>query len=160
MDARLNFFASPQAMASVKHLIAAGKVFADGPLPTATRELVLLRVSQINGCARCVEMHTKEAEHEGESSARLHLVATWREATLFTPAERAALELAEEGTRIADAAGGVSDEVWAEAAKHYTEAELIALTGIIAVTNAFNRLNLITQQPAGDYVVGQYAHLS
>jgi AhpD family alkylhydroperoxidase len=77
---------------------------------------VRLRASQINGCGFCTDMHTKEALHAGESQQRLNLVAAWREAKVFTEAERAALELAEQGTRIADAAGGVTDEAWANAA--------------------------------------------
>lgn len=101
-------------------------------------------------------MHTKDAAAAGETALRLNLVAVWREATVFTDAERAALELAEEGTRIADAAGGVSDEVWANAAKHYDEDQLAALVTQIAVINAFNRGNVITRQPAGGYEVGQF----
>ena len=74
---------------------------------------------------------------------------------MFTEAERAALELAEQGTRIADAAGGVTDEAWANAAKHYDEDQLAALVSTVAVINAFNRINVIVQQPAGDYEPGQ-----
>ena len=91
-----------------------------------------IRASQINGCGFCTDMHTKEAAHAGETSVRLNLVAAWREATVFTDAERAALELAEQGTRIADAAGGVTDEAWANAAKHYDEDQLAALVLNIA----------------------------
>lgn len=155
MEARLNVMASPVAAKAIKHLIAASKALADSTLPAATRELVNLRASQINGCAGCIDMHTKEAAAAGETSVRLNLVVAWREAKVFTDAERAALELTEEGTRIADAAGGVSDEVWANAAKYYDEDQLAALVTQIAVINAFNRLNVITQQPAGDYQVGQ-----
>lgn len=115
-----------------------------------------IRASQINGCGFCTDMHTKEATHAGETATRLHLVAAWREATVFTDAERAALELAEEGTRIADAAGGVPDEVWANAAKHYDEEQLAALVALIAIINAFNRANVIVQQPAGSYQPGQF----
>ena len=75
---------------------------------------------------------------------------------MFTEAERAALELAEEGTRIADAAGGVSDEAWANAAKHYDEDQLAALVSLIALINTYNRMNVITQQPAGDYQPGKW----
>jgi alkylhydroperoxidase family enzyme len=82
----------------------------------------------------------------GETSARLNLVATWREAT---EAERAALELAEQGTRIADAAGGVPGETWANAVKHYDDEQLAALVSMIAVINAVNRMNVMVQQPAG-----------
>lgn len=156
MDARLNFFAAPIAGKAIKHFMAVGKVLKDSPLPAATQELVSLRVSQINGCAACIDMHTKEAAAAGETSVRLNLVAAWREATVFTEAERAALELAEEGTRVADAAGGVSDEVWADAAKHYDEEQLTALVMLISFMNMANRMNVITRQPAGDYKPGQF----
>ncbi|MFG2829532.1 carboxymuconolactone decarboxylase family protein [Streptomyces sp. NPDC048434] len=156
MNARLNLMASPVAAKAMKHLISAGKALADSTLPFATQELVKLRASQINGCAGCIDMHTKDAAAAGETSVRLNLVAAWREATVFTDAERAALELAEQGTRIADAAGGVTDEAWANAAKHYDEDQLAALVCAIALINAFNRGNVILQQPAGDYQVGQF----
>jgi AhpD family alkylhydroperoxidase len=156
MDARLNYEGNAAAMKVVKYLISAGKVVADSALPAATRHLVEIRASQINGCAYCTDMHTKDAAHSGETSVRLNLVATWREATVFTEAERAALELAEQGTRIADAAGGVTDGAWANAAKHYDEDQLTALVSQIALINAWNRLNVITQQPAGDYQPGQW----
>ncbi|MFI6698926.1 carboxymuconolactone decarboxylase family protein [Streptomyces sp. NPDC050509] len=156
MNARLNPLSNPASAKALKHVIAASTALADSTLPNATKELVRLRASQINGCAGCVDMHTKEAAHAGETSVRLHLVAAWREATVFTDAERAALELAEQGTRIADAAGGVTDEAWANAAKHYDEDQLTALVWDIAIINAFNRLNVITQQPAGDYQPGRH----
>lgn len=157
MEPRMNPFASPAASAFVKRLAAAGKVVTDSSVPLLTQELVKIRASQINGCGFCADMHTKEALAAGESHARLHLVATWREATVFTEAERAALALAEEGTRVADAAGGVPDEVWAEAAKHYDEEQLAALVSLIALINAYNRLNVMVRMPAGDYRVGQFA---
>src|SRR6267142_5052500 len=121
MDARLNLFSNQTAGKMLKSITAAGKVITDSTPPAATQQLVALRASQINGCGFCTDMHTKDAAHAGETSTRLNLVAAWREATVFTDAERAALELAEEGTRIADAAGGVPDDVWANAAKHYDE---------------------------------------
>ncbi|MEU5216074.1 carboxymuconolactone decarboxylase family protein [Streptomyces sp. NPDC020807] len=156
MDARLNLFTNPTFGKSLKHLMAAGKAVKESTVPAATQELVALRVSQINGCAACVDMHTKDAAHAGETAQRLNLVAVWREATVYTEAERAALELAEEGTRTADAAGGVSDEVWARAALHYDEEQLAALVLHIGFMNLANRLNVITRQPAGDYVPGQF----
>ena len=156
MDARLNLFGNPVAAKALKHIIAAGKVVTDSALPAATEELVKIRASQINGCGFCTDMHTKDAAHAGETSVRLNLVAAWREATVFTEAERAALELTEQGTRIADAAGGVTDEAWTNAAKHYDEDQLGALVSLIAVINAFNRLNVVVQQPAGDYEPGQF----
>jgi AhpD family alkylhydroperoxidase len=156
MDARLDFYSNAVAGKFAKHINGAGAVITGSTLPLATQELVKIRASQINGCAVCLDMHTKDAAHAGETSVRLNLVATWREATVFTEAERAALELAEQGTRIADAAGGVTDEAWANAAKHYDEDQLGALVCLIAGINAWNRLNVITQQPAGDYQPGQW----
>jgi AhpD family alkylhydroperoxidase len=118
---------------------------------------VEIRASQINGCTACLDMHTKDAAAHGESPVRLNLVAGWREATVFTEAERAALELTEQGTRLADGSTGVSDEVWEYAAKHYDSDQLVALVGAIAGINAWNRLNVITRQPAGDYQPGQWS---
>ncbi|WP_260635144.1 carboxymuconolactone decarboxylase family protein [Streptomyces angustmyceticus] len=156
MDARLHLIGNPFAGKIVKHFVAANQEAASSTLPVATQELVKIRASQINGCAGCLDMHTKDAAHAGETSVRLNLVATWREATVFTEAERAALELTEQGTRIADAAGGVTDEAWAQAARHYDEEQLTALVSLIALINAFNRLNVMTRQPAGDYQPGQF----
>jgi AhpD family alkylhydroperoxidase len=156
MDPRLNLFNSPVAAKVFRHINAAGKVVADSTLPGTTQELVKIRASQINGCGFCTDMHTKDAAHAGETSTRLNLIAAWREAKVFTDAERAALELAEQGTRIADAAGGVTDEAWASAAKHYDDDQLAALVSLIALINAYNRVNVIVQQPAGDYQPGQF----
>ncbi|MDQ1047703.1 carboxymuconolactone decarboxylase family protein [Streptomyces sp. V4I2] len=156
MEARMNLLGNPVATKIWKHIVAASKAVEDTTLPAATQELVKIRASQINGCGFCTDMHTKDAAHAGETAQRLNLIAAWREAKVFTEAERAALELAEQGTRIADAAGGVTDEAWANAAKHYDEDQLAALVSLIAVINAFNRGNVIIQQPAGDYQVGMF----
>ena len=155
MEPRLNPFGSDLTMKFIKHINSAGAVVTQSTLPRPTQELVKIRASQINGCAFCTDMHTKDAAHAGETSVRLNLVAAWREATVFTEEERAALWLAEEGTRIADSAG-VSDDAWQNAAKYYDEDQLMALVGLIAVINAYNRMNVIIQQPAGEYVVGQF----
>lgn len=156
MEARLNLMGSPQAGKVIKHFVAAGRVLAESTLPVTTQELVRLRASQINGCSFCTDMHTKDALHAGETQERLNMVAAWREAKVFTDAERAALELAEQGTRIADGAGGVPDEVWANAAEHYDEEQLAALVLGIAMINMYNRMNVLVQQPAGDYQPGQF----
>jgi AhpD family alkylhydroperoxidase len=157
MEARLNTHGNAIAMKFVKYINSAGKVLHESTLPAATQELVKIRASQINGCGYCTDMHTKDATAAGETQQRLNLVAVWREAAVFTDAERAALELTEQGTRIADAAGGVSDEVWANAAKHYDEDQLTALVCLIGLINIYNRMNVITQQPAGDYQPGQWS---
>lgn len=156
MDARLNLFGNAVGGKFLRYINSAGKVVADSTLPAATQELVKIRASQINGCGFCTDMHTKDATHAGESAIRLNMVAAWREATVFTDAERAALELAEQGTRIADAAGGVSDEAWANAARYYDEDQLAALVVLIGLINTYNRVNVIVRQPAGDYQPGQF----
>ncbi|WP_189316082.1 carboxymuconolactone decarboxylase family protein [Streptomyces brasiliensis] len=156
MEARLDFFGSPLGGKVLRHLNSASKAVSDSTLPAAVQELVKLRASQINGCGFCTDMHSKDAAHAGETQQRLNLVAAWREATVFTDAERAALELAEQATRIADAAGGVTDDAWANAAKHYDDDQLAALISLLAVINAYNRINVINQQPAGDYQPGQF----
>ena len=156
MDARLDLFNNPVIGKFIKHLNSAARVATSVGIPQSTLELLDRRVSQINGCAVCVDMHSKDLAHHGETPVRINLVATWREATVYTDAERAALALAEESTRIADAAGGVSDEVWLNAAKHYNEEQLAGLIAAIGGINTWNRINIITQQPAGDYVPGQW----
>jgi AhpD family alkylhydroperoxidase len=156
MDARLSYQGNSVAEKFAKYINSAGGVVTQSTLPATTQELVKIRASQINGCAACTDMHTKDAQHGGESSVRLNLVAVWREATVFTEAERAALELTEQGTRIADAAGGVTDEAWANVAKHYDDEQLAALVSLIALINTYNRLNVILRQPAGDYQPGQW----
>ena len=155
MEPRLDIFENPVAVKFLKSFTRSYRVILDSSLPAATRELVSLRASQINGCGFCVDMHTKEAAHAGETPVRLHMVAAWREATVFTEAERAALELTEQGTRIADGAGGITDEVWANAAKHYDQDQLAALVSLIAFMNTVNRMNVITRTAGGDYQLGQ-----
>ena len=149
MDARLNPYNDASAMKFVKNLNSSGAVVTDSTLPVATQELVKIRARQMKGCSGCLDMHTKDAEHRGESFVRLHLVAAWREATVFTEPEKAALELTEQGTRLADTAG-VSGDVWANAAD-YDDEQLGALVCLIALINAYNRTNVITRQPAGVY---------
>ena len=157
MDTRFNLFDNEIAAKFTKRFASAALVIEQSPLPKSTAELVALRASQINGCGYCTDMHSKDALHAGETQQRLNLVAAWREATVFTEAERAALELTEQGTRIADASTGVSDDAGRDAAKHYSVDELAALVSLIAIINLYNRLNVITCQPAGDYVPGQWS---
>ncbi|MEU8301104.1 carboxymuconolactone decarboxylase family protein [Micromonospora sp. NPDC048909] len=157
MDARFDMFGNEVAVKFAKRFANAGLVIQQSPLPKSTQELVALRVSQINGCGWCVDMHTKEAAAAGETSVRLHLVATWRESTVFTEAERAALALAEEGTRLADAHHGVSDETWARVRTHYDDDQIAALVALVALINAANRLAVIVHQQGGSYQPGMFA---
>jgi len=159
MEARLNITDSPLVTKAWKHMASASMVLIkESTLPSATRDMVLLRASQINGCGHCTDVHAKDLAHTGEASVRINLVAAWRETKVFTEAERAALELAEQGTRLADGAGGVTDEAWANAAKHYDEEQLAALVMIIALINANNRMGVITRMQGGDYEPGQYGY--
>ncbi|GAA3775973.1 carboxymuconolactone decarboxylase family protein [Streptomyces chiangmaiensis] len=152
MDARLNVFVGSPTMATVvKHLAEVGKAIEATGLPLSTQKLVQIRASQINGCSFCVDMHTKDALAAGAAPQRINLVAAWREATVFTDAERAALEFVEQGTRFADTSRGVTDEAWAAAAEHYDNEQLIGLVTLIALINTYNRLNAIARRPAGDY---------
>jgi AhpD family alkylhydroperoxidase len=155
MQDRLNPHGTELGPRFGKYIVSASKVVADSTLPAVTRELVNIRASQINRCGGCLDMHTKDAAQAGETPLRLNLVAAWRETTAFTEAERAALELTEQGTRLADT-GRVTDDAWANAASHYDEEQLMALVCQIAVINAFNRLNVITEQQGGDYQPGQF----
>lgn len=136
----------PDAGQAIGALVAA---LRSAGFPEVTRNLVHLRVSQINGCSACVDGGARTAQKAGESAERLFAVAAWREAPYFTDAERAALVLAEAVTRLSDRSDPVPDEIWVEAARHYTEQELAALVLWIATANLFNRLNAPTKQVAG-----------
>jgi len=113
-------------------------------------ELVKIRASQINGCARCLEMHTKDARALGEEQDRLDLVAAWPEAGCFSERERAALAWCEALTLIA--ATGAPEEVYDAVARHFQATEIAALTVAITTINAWNRLNVGLRVPAGGYV--------
>ena len=136
----------PDAGQAIGALVAAVR---GAGLPEATGNLVHLRVSQINGCSACVNGGARTAQKAGEQAERLFAVAAWREAPYFTDAERAALALAEAMTRLSDRPDPVPGEIWAEAARHYSERELSALVLWIATANLFNRLNVTTKQVAG-----------
>jgi AhpD family alkylhydroperoxidase len=160
MEPRINLLTNEIGAKFSKRFAAASMVIAQSPLPRSTRELVGLRASQINGCGWCVDLHTKEAAAAGETPVRLSLVAAWREATVFTEAERAALALAEEGTRLADACPGVSDETWAQVRKHYDDDQITALVCVVAMINAANRLGVIVRQQGGSYEPGMFASMT
>ena len=157
MEPRIDLFTSEIGAKFAKRFANVGLVISQSTLLKSTQELVEMRASQINGCSFCTDMHTKEAAAAGETAVRLNLVAAWREATVFTDAERAALALAEEGTRIADAHHGVSDETWEQVRKHYDDDQVAALVALVALINAANRLNVIVRNPAGSYEPGMFA---
>lgn len=157
MEPRLDLMTNETGARIAKRIYGVSLVIEQSALPRAIRELVMLRVSQINGCGWCVDIHTKDAAAAGEDSTRLNLVAAWRHASVFTEAERAALALAEEGTRLADSAPGVSDETWARVGEHYDESQLAALVSVVAMINATNRLGVILENSGGSYQVGPSA---
>jgi AhpD family alkylhydroperoxidase len=136
--------AVPGAIQAIQALIAA---IQKAGVPPKVLHLAHLRASQINGCGFCVDYGVKHAKQDGETDERLHAVAAWREAPYFTEAERAALLLAEEMTRL-DPRDPVPDPVWKEAARHYEQPQLAALVLWIATTNLFNRSNIAVRQPA------------
>lgn len=118
----------------------------NGGVSHRTLELVHLRASQINGCSVCVALHGRALKDMGETDDRLFAVAAWSDAPFFTDAERAALALTEAATRLSDRSDPVSDDVWNEAAKHYSEEALAQLVVHIAGINLWNRINVATRQ--------------
>jgi len=160
MEPRFNMLDNEIGAEFARRFAGASLVIARSPLPKSTQELAALRASQINGCGWCVDLHTKEAAAAGETAVRLNLVAAWRESTVFTEAEQAALALAEEGTRLADARHGVSDETWAQVRKHYDDDQIAALVCLVAMINAANRLGVIVHQKGGSYQPGMFASLT
>ena len=156
MEPRFDMFSNEIGAKFSKRFANASLVLMQSPLPRSTQELVGLRASQINGCGWCVDLHTKEAAAAGETAVRLSLVAAWREASVFTEAEQAALALAEEGTRLADANHGVSDETWTQVRKHYDDDQVAALVCLVAMVNAANRLGVIVRQKGGSYQPGMF----
>ena len=112
-------------------------------------ELVKIRASQINGCAYCIDMHTKDARLAGETEQRIYALNAWRETPFYSDRERAALEWTEAVTRVADT--HVPDDIHELVAKHFNDDELVALTFAVVVINAWNRLAVSFRAPAGTY---------
>jgi len=141
MTKRINIYkVSPEAYAP---MIALERYIASSGLDIILYELIKTRASQINGCAYCLNMHTRDAMKEGETAQRLFLLNAWRETELFTEKERAVLALTEEMTLIAN--NHVSDEVYSEAAKYCSEKELAAVMMAIVVINGWNRMAIATE---------------
>src|SRR6185437_15511628 len=118
------------------------------------RLLLEIRASQINGCAFCLDMHWKDARAAGESEERLYMLGAWRESSLYSDRERAALELCEAMTNIAD--NGVSDDIWERAAAVFAAEELAQVVFAIAVINTWNRTSITTQNEPGHYYAGMF----
>jgi AhpD family alkylhydroperoxidase len=145
MKARLDFHAvRPEA---VKPLIAAEQWLARCGLEAPLAELVRLRASQINGCAYCVDMHAHDAARRGESARRLAALVVWREAPFFSARERAALAWTEALTLVASTQ--VPDDVWHAVREHFSEAEIVDLSLLVATINSWNRLALAFRSQPG-----------
>ena len=130
-------------------MLALGKAVRESRLEHSLLHLVELRASQINGCAFCIDMHSKDARAIGETEQRLYALNAWRETPFFSERERAALEWAEAVTRVADS--HVPDDVYARARAQFSEDELVDLTFAVMTTIAFNLLNVSFRTPAGTY---------
>jgi AhpD family alkylhydroperoxidase len=155
MEQRINIY--EKAHNAMKPLYGLGAYLSKSPLEKTLLDLIYFRVSQINGCAYCLDMHSKDLRALGETEQRLYCLNAWREASFYTARERAALAWAEAVTKITE--GYVPDEVYDEARKQFSELELIDLTiGLIGI-NSFNRINIAFRTPAGGYQVNQHAEL-
>ncbi|GAB2821774.1 carboxymuconolactone decarboxylase family protein [Lentzea nigeriaca] len=152
MESRFDLTATETGAKISKRFAGLGMALHQTSLPSITAELVSLRASQLNGCGFCLDMHVKEAIAAGEDPMRLHLVAGWRETTVFTEAEQAALAFAEEGTLLTRE--GVSDETWANVRKHFDDEQVAALVCLVGLINAANRMAVITHQKGGSYQAG------
>lgn len=135
-----------------QHLLAIGSHLQGSTLGHRLLALVEIRASQINGCAQCLDMHTKDARAEGETEQRLYTLDAWRETPFFDDRERAALEWTEAVTLVADTR--VPDEVYERVKRHFSEQELIDLTVAITQINVWNRLNVAFRTVAGNYRAG------
>jgi AhpD family alkylhydroperoxidase len=142
-------FTLPGAMEALQTV---SKATESAGVPATTLQLVHARIAQINGCAVCLDMHSRALKKLDESDTRIFALAAWRETPYYTEAERAALALAEATTRLSDRADAVSDEVWKEASRHFSGAALGALVMAIAMANLWNRLNVATHQVTGDWI--------
>jgi len=147
MEPRLNYKKVSPDVADV--MKKAGEYLDNCGLEDSLQELVRIRASQMNGCAQCLDMHTKDARANGETEQRLNLIAAWRETPLYTERERAALEWTEAVTRID--LGRVPDQVYETARKQFTEKELVDLTLAVVAINGYNRLNIAFRTVAGGY---------
>jgi AhpD family alkylhydroperoxidase len=145
----------PHYPAMMPLVTVARSVRSAGRLEPALVELVLMRASQINGCAYCLDMHSKDARAAGETEQRLYLLPAWRETTLFSEPERIALAWTEELTEL-DSPEAVPDALYEQARQHFDDAALVDLILLIGVINVFNRLNIAVRSIGGSYTVGEH----
>jgi len=152
MEQRINGYEKGQG--ALKAMLGISAYLAKSSLEKNLLALIEYRVSQINGCAYCLDMHSKDLRHGGETEQRIYMISAWRETDLFTDRERAALEWAESVTLLNE--GHVPDEVYENVRKEFSEEELIDLTLAVASINSWNRLNIAFRTTAGSYQPGQW----
>jgi len=152
MKQRINAY--EKGKGALQALYGLGIYLSKSPVEKSLLNLVYYRVSQINGCAYCLDMHSKDLRAAGETEQRLYVLDAWRETSLYSERERAALAWAEAVTKITN--GQVSDDVYEEAAGQFSEQELIDLTLAVTTINTYNRLNIAFAVQGGSYKVGQH----
>ena len=150
METRLNLFSKGQT--ALKPLFLMGNYLKDSQIETALQELIKIRVSQINGCAYCLDMHWKEARANGETEQRLYGLSAWYESPYYSKRERAALKWAE-----AVICCKIPNTIYDEVSQHFTEEGLIDLTMVTSLINTWNQLNIAFPKVAGTYQVGQWS---
>ncbi len=153
METRISLLEKGQK--AVKALSGIGMYLAKSPIEEQLINLIDFRVSQINGCAFCLDMHSKDLRAAGETEQRLYMLDAWRDAPFYSARERAAFAWAEAVTKIKD--GNVPDAIYNEARSQFSEEELIDLTMAVVAINTYNRINIAFRTPAGDYQPGQFA---
>jgi len=153
MSARINAF--EKGKGAFKAVFGLSAYLSKSPLEKNLIELIDYRVSQINGCAYCLDMHSKDLRHGGETEQRIYMISAWRETDLYTPREKAALAWAEAVTELKDRQ--VSDEAYEAARKEFSDEELVDLTLAVTTINTWNRFNIAFRTPAGSYQPGQFA---
>lgn len=153
MEQRIN--AIEKGQDALKALAGFSAYLAKSSIEKNLQHLIEYRVSQINGCAYCLDMHSKDLRHEGESEQRIYLLSAWRESPFYTDRERAALAWAEAVTLLKD--NQVSDEVYDQARNEFSEDELIELTMVVIAINSYNRANIAFRTTPGSYQPGQWA---
>ena len=153
MEKRINAYSKGQN--ALKALYGLGIYLAKSPVEQSLLNLIYYRVSQINGCAYCLDMHSKDLRAKGETEQRLYVLDAWRDAPFYTDRERAALAWAEAVTKLPGKQ--VPDEIYDDAQNQFTEEELIDLTMATIAINSYNRINIAFRTTAGTYKVGQHA---
>jgi len=152
MEQRINPY--EKGYNSIQPLFSLSAVLAKSSIEVSLQELVSFRVSQINGCAYCLDMHSKDLRADGETEQRLYMLDAWRETSIYTNRERAAFAWAEAVTKLTD--NNVPDKVYEQAIEQFSEVELIDLTLVVIGINNFNRINIAFRVPGGSYKPGMH----